>query len=353
MIRIENISKRFGSYQLDEITLKIPEGEYFVLLGDSGSGKSVLLEILAGLIKPDQGSIFLNDKDFTNVPIRSRPFGMVFQDLALFPHLSVYENLAYPLKVRHLPKQEMVAKIMELSEKLEIAAILDRYPLTLSGGERQRVALARTLATEPACLLLDEPLTAIDAHIRKEIKSVLRRLHRSGQTIIHVTHDYQEALSLASSIGILENGKLIQYGPAAEVLRNPVSPFMASFTGIRNFIPVSLGKDPADGHIKAWTEQDIPLVFQTDKDHGRGYLIIPEDSVFLSNEPVATSAVNQLKGTVTDIIPARHGFEVVIHVGFPIYALLTSEGIERLAIKTGDPVYASFKASALRYIHVS
>jgi len=350
MIRIENISKRFESFELSNVTLEIPEGEYVVLLGDSGSGKSVLLEIIAGLIKPDQGRIFLNDQDLTDEPIRSRPFGMVFQDLALFPHLSVHENIAYPLKARHLSKLDMDIKIRELAEKLEITHILDRYPPNLSGGEKQRVALARTLANEPACLLLDEPLASVDARIRKEIKSVLRKLHRNGQTIIHVTHDYQEAVSLASRIGILENGKLVQYGPALEVLRNPVSPFMASFTGIRNFIPVTLGKDPVDGHFKAWTKQNIPLIFQTDKDHGKGYLIIPENAVFLSTEPVTTSAANQLKGTITDIIPAPHGFEVVIDVGFSLYALLTADGIGRLSIKTGDSVYASFKATALRFI---
>lgn len=350
MIRIENIGKRFDRFELSNIDLEIAEGEYVVLLGDSGSGKSVLLEILAGLIKPDQGSIRLNEHDITNEPIRSRPFGMVFQDLALFPHVSVYDNLAYPFKIRRLPKAVIVAKIKELSEELEITKILDRFPTGLSGGEKQRVALARTLATEPACLLLDEPLTALDARIRKEIKSVLRKLHRSGLTIIHVTHDYQEAMSLATSIGILENGKLIQYGPALEVLRNPVSPFMASFTGIRNFIPVTLDTDPLDGHVKAWTEQKIPLIFQTEKDHGVGYLIIPEEAVFLSSLPVTTSAANQLKGKVTEIIPAIHGLEVIVDVGFSLSALLTADGIERLSIKAGDTVYASFKATALRFI---
>jgi molybdopterin-binding protein len=350
MIRIENISKRFKDFELSNTSLEIPEGEYVVLLGDSGSGKSVLLEIIAGLVKPDHGRIFLNDHDLTDEPIRSRPFGMVFQDLALFPHLSVYENLAFPLKNRHWPKTEINAKIRELAEKFEITQILYRYPIGLSGGERQRVALARTLAIRPACLLLDEPLTAIDARIRKEIKSVLRNLHRGGQTIIHVTHDYQEAISLATRIGILENGKLIQYGPAPDVLRNPVSPFMASFTGIRNFIPVTIARDPLDGKVRALTEQNIQLIFQTDKDHGHGYLIIPEEAVFLSNSQVETSAANQLKGTIVEIIPAVHGLEVVIDVGFPLYALLTSDGIDRLSLKPGDHVYASFKASALRFI---
>jgi molybdopterin-binding protein len=352
MIRIENISKRFGSFDLNNISLEISEGEYIVLLGDSGSGKSVLLEILAGLIKPDQGAIFLNDRNLTDEPISSRPFGMVFQDLALFPHLTVRENLAFPLRCRSMTKVEISNRISELSEKLEITNIVDRYPDGLSGGEKQRVALARTLATEPACLLLDEPLSALDTRIRKEIKSVLRTLNRSGQTIIHVTHDYQEAISLASRIGIMEKGNLIQFGPALEVLMNPVSPFIASFTGIRNFIPVTLLRDKEDGRIKAWTENNIPLNFDTEKVHGKGYLVVPMDAVFLSKEPVATSAANQLFGTITDIIPAPHGFEVVMDVGFSLYSLLTSEGISRLSIKTGDQVYASFKASALRYINL-
>jgi molybdopterin-binding protein len=353
MIRIENISKRFASFELSHITLDIPEGEYVVLLGDSGSGKSVLLEVIAGLITPDEGSIYLNGKELGNDLNKSQPMGLVFQDLALFPHLTVYNNIAYPLKIRNLSKPDIRERIGELSEKLEIHHLLNRFTGDLSGGERQRVALARTLATHPVCLLLDEPLTAIDAHIRKEIKSVLRKLNHDGQTIIHVTHDYHEAISLASRIGILEKGSLIRYGPALEVLRNPASPFMASFTGIRNFIPVTLRRDPADGHVKAWTEQDLPLIFQTEKDHGKGYLIIPEDAVFLSKEPVITSAANQLKGTIREIIPALHGFEVVIDAGFPLNALVTADSIARLSLQSGDPVYASFKATALRFIRIA
>lgn len=350
MIKIENISKRFGNFNLSNIWLDISKGEYVVLLGDSGSGKSVLLEIIAGLIPPDSGTIFYNGNDLTHEPMKKRPFGMVFQDLALFPHLSVYGNLAYPLKNLRLAKPEIARRVMELAGQMEITHLLERYPSGLSGGERQRVALARTLAIEPACLLLDEPLTAVDARIRKEIKSILRNLHRNGQTIIHVTHDYQEALSLASRIGILENGRLIQFGPALEVLRNPVSPFMASFTGVRNFIPVTIVKDPVDGRVVALTEQKIVLHFQTEKNHGHGYLIIPEEAVFLSNVPVETSAANQLKGEIIEIIQAVHGLDVVVDVGFPLYALLTSEGIDRLSLKAGDTVYASFKASAPRFI---
>jgi len=351
MIRIENITKRFKTFTLSDVSMEISKGDYVVLLGDSGSGKSVLLEILIGMTNLDEGSIWIDGIDVSKSPINSRPFGMVFQDLALFPHLSVWKNLAYALKSSKLSKEQVSFKVNKLAIQFEITGILNRYPDGLSGGERQRVALARTLAKDPICLFLDEPLTALDARIRKEIKAVLRNLHRDGLTIIHVTHDYQEAIGLATSIGIMEKGRLIKYGPTLDVLRNPVSPFMASFTGIRNFIPVRILMDPTDGHLKGWTDQNIPLVFQTDKDHGQGYLVIPEDAVFLSNQPVTTSAANQLKGEIVDIINAHHGFEVVVDVGFLLYALLTAEGIDRLQLTQGKAVFASFKSSALRYVN--
>ncbi len=350
MIGIRGIGKQLGNFSLTDISIEIPKGEYVVLLGDSGSGKSVLLEIIAGLMRPDKGAVYFNDIDLSGVPVNRQPFGLVFQDLALFPHLTVYQNVAYSLRVRNADKYTIEKRVSELSAKLEISGLADRYPSNLSGGERQRVALARTLATEPECLLLDEPLAAVDARIRKEIRSVLRNLHRDGQTIIHVTHDYLEAMNLASRIGIMENGRLIQYGPALEVLKNPASPFMASFTGVRNFLPVTLRSDPANGTIKAWTENGIPIAFNTDKNHGNGYLMIPEDAIILSTEPVKTSAANQFPGTITDFIPTPYGFEVAIDVGFILYALLTSEGIERLGLKAGDPVFASFKATSVRFI---
>lgn len=351
MIRIKNITKRLGNFELANISLDIPRGEYVVLLGDSGSGKSVLLEILAGLIAQDQGEVWIGDVDLTACTARHRKFGMVFQDLALFPHLTVRENIAYPLKISRMRDGDIDHRVNELAARLEIAQHLNRYPMNLSGGEKQRVGIARTLAAEPDCLLLDEPLTGVDARIRKEIKSVLRNLNRDGQTIIHVTHDYEEAISLASSIGILEGGILSQYGLAGEVLRNPTTPFLASFTGIRNFIPVRLAADPVDGRMKAWTDQHIPLIFTTEKTHGEGFLIIPEDAVILSVDAVATSAANQLPGIILDIIPSNHGFEVVLDVGFRLLALVTPESLERLSMKRGDSIYAGFKASALKYIN--
>ena len=166
MIQLENITKSVGNFTLREISLTIERGSYAVILGDSGSGKSLLLEILAGIRKADSGRIIVDGVAVHENPIQSRPFGLVFQDLALFPHLSVEENISYPLKMRRMSKQEVGPLVRSLGVRLEISHLMKRYPATLSGGERQRVALARTLATQPECLLLDEPLTALDSRIR-------------------------------------------------------------------------------------------------------------------------------------------------------------------------------------------
>lgn len=350
MIRLKNISKDLGEFRLSDISFEVDSGSYTVILGDSGSGKSLLLEILAGIRYADRGEISVDGEEIQYKTIQERPFGLVFQDLALFPHLTVKQNLAYPFKVRKTDGVTREAGIKELAEKLAITHLLERYPGSLSGGEKQRVALARTLAIRPACLLLDEPLSSLDARIRKEIRSLLRWINNEGQTIIHVTHDYQEALALASHIGIMEAGRLIQFDRAETVLRDPVNTFTASFTGIRNFIHVRLEKEPLASTVKAVTDQGIAISIDTRKTGGHGFLIIPEEAVFLSRSLVDTSAANTFQGKITEIIPAPHGMEVVIDIGFPVYALLTSEGVQRLGLAPGEFVWANFKATALRFI---
>lgn len=350
MIRLQNISKTVGNFSLQDITLGISAGSYTVILGDSGSGKTLLLEVLAGLHRAETGKILVEGAEVQDKPIQERPFGIVFQDLALFPHMTVRRNIAYPLQMKIVTRSSLDAEVAELARKFGISHLLERYPGTLSGGEKQRVALARTLATHPACLLLDEPLTALDSRIRKEIKSLLRWLNREGQTIIHVTHDYQEAVELASQIGIMEKGCLIQLGSAEEVLHNPVNTFTAHFTGIRNFIKVTLEKDPVTGSARSITGNGIPIAFETQKSDGWGYVIIPEEAIFLSTHPVDTSAANTYRGIIRDMAAVPHGIEVTIDAGFPLYALLTREGIDRLNLAIGSTVWASFKATAVRFV---
>ena len=350
MIRIRGLKKIFKGFTLEIDDLLIGRGNYIVMLGNSGSGKTLLLEIIAGLINSDSGSIMMEGKDLNLLSIQKRPFGLVFQDQALFPHMNVRENISYALKNSGLSKEQIKLKTQELANRMEVVELLDRSITGMSGGEKQRIALARTLAKEPICLLLDEPLSALDVRLRKEIRAVLRWLNRTGITILHVTHDFEEAINLATHIGVMEDGQLVQYGPAEQILREPRSPFVANFTGIRNYFKVDLLLDDSSGEVTAWTEKKVPIRISTNKTTGKGFIIIPCESIVLSNEQVITSAANQFAGQITDISPARYGIEIQIEADLPLVAQITPSALKRLNLKVGQKIWASFKATSLRFI---
>ncbi|MEH7110528.1 sulfate/molybdate ABC transporter ATP-binding protein [Bacillus sp. JJ1764] len=236
-IQIQNISKSFGSFlALDNINLDIQTGELVALLGPSGSGKTSLLRIIAGLESANHGSILFGEEDMTDVSTKERKVGFVFQHYALFRHMTVFENIAYGLKVRprktRPSKQEIIEKVSELLKLVKLESFADRYPAQLSGGQRQRVALARALAVEPKVLLLDEPFGALDANVRKDLRRWLRRLHDEYQiTSIFVTHDQEEALDVADRIVVMNEGKIEQIGTPEEVYEHPISPFVYHFLG--------------------------------------------------------------------------------------------------------------------------
>ncbi len=350
MISINNISKRFQNFQLDIEELLVEQGTYVVILGDSGSGKSLLLEIMAGLINPDHGTITFEKKNLISAAIQDRPFGLVFQDQALFPHLTVRQNIAYPLKRFTKNRHQIMIRTSELAKKTEATLLLDRYPETLSGGEKQRVALARTLATEPACLLLDEPLSSLDAKLKKEIRALLRWLNRNGQTILHVTHDYEEAIALASHIGVMEKGKLVQFGDAETILKEPRSSFVANFTGIKNYFKVVLEANNQYGEMLARTETDVCVRISTNKSHGQGFIIVPCDSILLSNKQVDTSAANQFEGKIKDISAGRFGVEVLVESRINLVAQVTQSAVEKMHLTMGQSIWVSFKATSVRFI---
>ena len=350
MIRIKGLKKSFKGFDLNIDKLNIGKGDYVVILGNSGSGKTLLLELLAGLLQADAGSIQMDSIKLDKLPIQKRPFGLVFQDQALFPHMTVYENISYALKGSGLKKNEIKIKAEKIAIRLEIDHILERYPKGLSGGEKQRTALARTLAREPACLLLDEPLSALDAKLRKEIRSVLRWLNREGNTILHVTHDFEEAVNVASHIGVMEGGKMIQYGSAEQILREPRSSFVANFTGIRNYFMVNLRVDEKLDQVIAWTKDDVPIYLSTDKTDGQGYVVVPCESIILSEKKINTSAANQFKGKIIDVSPGRYGIEVQIDSELPLVAQITKSSMVKMDLKPGMEVWASFKAASVRFI---
>jgi molybdate/tungstate transport system ATP-binding protein len=204
MLRVERLSIRLGEFDLRNISLEVREGEYFVLLGPTGTGKTVLVECIAGLHRPKSGRIFLNGRDITDLPPEERGIGYVPQDYALFPNLTAFENIAFGLRVRKFPEAMVRRKVQELAEWLGITYLLHRLPLTLSGGEKQRVALARALAVEPKVLLLDEPLAAVDEQTRERLCRELKAIQRqTGATFVHVSHNFEETLAVADRIGVM------------------------------------------------------------------------------------------------------------------------------------------------------
>lgn len=231
MLLINNLYKKVSGFNLSDISLNVKSNDYFVLLGPSGSGKSLLLELISGFLLPDSGSINFNRNEISYLSIRNRNIGIMFQDPSLFPHLTVFENIAFGIKDKN-KRNELVH---EFAQTAEISHLLNRYPQKLSGGEKQRIALARVLASKPSLLLLDEPLSSLDVHLKQDMIVLLKKIHRSGIPIIHVTHDYNEALALATHIAVIENGKIIQQGKPYQIFDAPESSFVASFTGTNNF----------------------------------------------------------------------------------------------------------------------
>ncbi|HIV70818.1 MAG TPA: sulfate ABC transporter ATP-binding protein [Candidatus Aquabacterium excrementipullorum] len=253
-IEVKNLVKRFGSVTVcDHLNLDIPSGELVALLGPSGSGKTSLLRIIAGLETPDAGSVLFHGADATNVSVRDRNVGFVFQHYALFGHMSIFENVAFGLRVR--PKatrpseSEIRKKVTELLKLVQLDWIADRYPHQLSGGQRQRIALARALAVEPKVLLLDEPFGALDAQVRKELRRWLRRLHDEIHvTSVFVTHDQEEAMEVADRIVVMNQGRIEQEGTPDEVYDHPATPFVLQFLGDVNLFH---GRDHAPGAVAA------------------------------------------------------------------------------------------------------
>ncbi len=352
MLELRNINKDYKSFHLKDISFSVNKGEYYVLLGKSGAGKSIILEIIAGLVEQDNGCIFWNNKDISNEKIQKRKFGLVFQDYAVFPHKNVFSNIAYPLKSKNISKSEINDIVSNLADELEIPHLLERNTQTLSGGELQRVALARTLAAEPEILLLDEPLASLDIQLKSGIRRVLRNINKKGKTIIHVTHDYEEALALADKIGIINDGELIQEGTPKEVFKNPKSSFVANFTGIKNFFRVKVEKVENKKYKLAVSNKNSDLKFKIlhDSKAKEGTIVFRSEDVFLSPEKPDTSAQNNFKGTISEIIPSISGYEIAVNIGLEISLKITESSFLKYNLEEGKDVWISFKASAVKFV---
>jgi len=349
MLKLTNIYRRLGDFALTDINLEVSDGQYYVLLGRSGSGKTQLLELIAGLEHPDSGKIMMDEIDITRHRIQDRKVGIVFQDYAVFPHMTVFGNIAYPLKARKEDRKSIAEKVEKAATEMNIKHILGRNTQKLSGGELQRVALARTLITSPRLLLLDEPLSSLDASLKDDLKRLLRKLNREGQTIIHVTHDYSDAISLAKKVGVIHNGKIIQEGSVDEVFKNPSNRFVARYAGIRNFFRVDISRE--NGSLIGVTERNIRFKLNGVAPGRDNLLLIKNDSIVLSNELPSNKELNIFKGKITEIIPSEFGKEVIIDAGELFYANTLASEMEKLRLREGNEVWMSFSCKDIVVIN--
>ncbi len=333
-IKIEHVSRHFGdNVALADVNLEVREGEFFSLLGPSGCGKTTLLNIIAGFLDETSGTVYIDGKDVSNLPPHQRNIGMVFQNYALFPHLSVFDNVAYGLKIRKLPKKEIEKRVHDALSLVQLSAFAERRPHQLSGGQQQRVAIARALAIEPSVLLLDEPLSNLDAKLRKDMQLELRNIQRNvGITTILVTHDQEEALSLSDRIGVLGDGRLQQVGTPLDVYRNPANRFVAEFIGQVNVIEAEVSKTDPNLYeaLDYVMEGGEPLKLKINGDYGRGktklFMLRPE-RIRLSFSPI-DGRVNSAKGTLRE----------VSYVGNALRLKIAFERGE-LLVQTPDPMF--------------
>jgi len=297
-VEVENVSKTFGAAKaLDGVTMDFSDGGLFGLLGPSGSGKTTLLRAIAGFIYPNAGSIKIGGKPVETIPVEKREIGMMFQSYALFPNMSVFDNVGFGLRVRKVGAEEERQRVQGALDLVQLRDLEARRPHQLSGGQQQRVALARAVVTNPRVLLLDEPLSALDKALRLDMQIELKRIQREvGITTIFVTHDQEEALTLSDKIGILKDGRMIQAGTPREVYNKPVNRFAAGFLGDANFLP---GRAEGDRfRLDDGSMIDVP----TSTDGADLYAIRPEHVSISVDEPSPETPVNKIRADLTQRI---------------------------------------------------
>lgn len=342
MIRTRDLCITLGEFRLRDINLEIGENEFFVLMGPTGAGKTVLLEAVAGLVPVKSGSIAVDGRDVTSLPPEKRGISIVYQDYCLFPHMNVRENINYGLKFHRSDPAGAARRFDDLVSGLDLTRLLDRDPATLSGGELQRVALARALVVDPAILLLDEPLSALDPSFREEIRLALKALHQTTRTtFVMVTHDLSEALSLADRAAIMNNGAIEQTGTIEDIFKRPESAFAADFVGMKNVFQAHFAGSTA--HMDGLEiEMGHPV------NHEAACIAIRPEDIILSPGPLTSSMRNSFPGRITAILD--HGFfhEVRILSGNTTFrALVTKGALLDLNLHESAPVYLSFKSTAI------
>jgi len=345
MIQIKNLRVELEDFLLQGINLHVAEEEYFVVLGPTGAGKTVLLESIAGLYPVKSGEIWLRGREVTQLEPERRNVSIVYQDHALFPHLTVKENIVFGLRLRKQIGQEIDKSLNWLAELLGIAHLLDRKPDTLSGGERQKVALARALSIKPQVLLLDEPLSALDPETREGVQRELRQVHdRLKITTIHVTHDFEEAIALADHIAVLGEGCVKQVGTPEQIFRQPNSEFVARFAMARNIFTGEVAD--RDNGSAIFRTEGIELVVSSEL-RGKWHASVRPEDILISHQPLHSSARNSFCGIINHVMDKGSTLYLTVNLPPDFTCLVTRRSFEEMGLAKNQRVYITFKASAI------
>ncbi|MDD9740470.1 ABC transporter ATP-binding protein [Marinovum sp. SP66] len=351
LIQFKGVTKRFGDFTaIDNLTQDIYAREFFALLGPSGCGKTTMMRMLAGFETPSEGQILIAGQDMSRVPPNKRAVNMMFQSYALFPHLTVFDNIAFGLKREGKPKDEIEARVAEMLRLTRLEGFAQRKPHQISGGQRQRVALARSLAKAPKLLLLDEPLGALDAKLRQQTQFELVDIQeKTGTTFVIVTHDQEEAMTVASRVAVMDEGRIVQVATPSEIYEQPNSVYVADFIGEVNIIN-GVATPQGDGYDIAWAESQPPLHAQTTRGFSDGqscHLAIRPEKISIGTEEPETR--NKVRGTVHDI--AYLGNLSTYHVRVPGERIIKAQTantrrLSRRALTWEDDVWLSWTDTA-------
>jgi len=348
MIEIRDLEVSVGDFRIQVDKLRIERGDYLIIVGPTGAGKTILLETIAGFHRVKRGKIILNGRDITYLSPQERGVSMVYQDYMLFPHMTVEENIGYPLKIR---KMEWRRRVKELAEDLGIKHLLRRYPKTLSGGEKQRVALARAVIIEPELLLLDEPFSALDPNMRDSARKIVKDfIENLGISTIHVTHDFSDAWIMGNKMGVMRNGKIVRFGLIDEVFSSPQDDFVARFLGATNILR-GIATSRKDGLLEV-DVKNVKIYTTDNADVGEEVLLsIRPENIVLSYTIPETSQRNVLPAEIEDIHMEGHIAWLILKIdGIEMKAMLTPNAVESMNLEKGKMVYASFKAAATKIV---